>query len=498
MSETTKKELSQEAKFKKFKSSIKSMYGSDSTIRHNVNRTASASVSFNTATASSIKSSLYNITTALENQRKLSSDAYIFSPIYANIIDYLSNMYLWRYCFYPRLIKNTVKNTNYEEIYKIMSEIVDGLNIETTFPQIITKLLVEGAVYLISEKNTSSQTITTMLLPYKYCRIAALTQFGTYQYQFDYSYFENLGLNGAELEQILEFYPAIIQEGYKAYLTDKNNLRWQSLDPKFSAAITTNEYGFPTRLASLIQIKNFETYQDNELDKNSQTLDKIITHQVPVWQDRLIIDIEEMEALHNGMKKTIQSNPHIKLFSSFGSINLLSVGEDTSKENKTLENARDTIYSSAGENTNLFNGNSVQALSDCLIKDSSIIWKYIENLVSYFNLVINNSFNFKNYQCDIQMLPITMYNENEKILVYKEAATLGVGKLEYIVSTGVKQVNIPSKIELENFLQLENLVPLSTSYTQTDNQQNAAKNTVDNSQTEEDNEKKKKKEQEVE
>ena len=282
-------------------------------------------------------------------------------------------MYLWRYCFYPRLIKNTVKNTNYEEIYKTMSEIVDGLNIETTFPQIITKLLVDGAVYLISEKNTSSQTITTMLLPYKYCRIAALTQFGTYQYQFDYSYFENLGLNGSELEQILEFYPAIIQEGYKTYLTDKNNLRWQSLDPKFSAAITTNEYGFPTRLASLIQIKNFETYQDNELDKNSQTLDKIITHQVPVWQDRLIIDIEEMEALHNGMKKIIQSNPHIKLFSSFGSINLLSVGEDTSKENKTLENARDTIYSSAGENTNLFNGNSVQALSDCLIKDSSII-----------------------------------------------------------------------------------------------------------------------------
>lgn len=96
------------------------------------------------------------------------------------------------------------------------------------------------------------------------------------------------------------------------------------------------------------------------------------------------------------------------------------------------------------------------------------------------------------------MLPITMYNENEKILVYKEAATLGVGKLEYIVSTGVKQVNIPSKIELENFLQLENLVPLSTSYTQTDNQQNAAKNTVDNSQTEEDNDITNKKEQEVE
>jgi DNA-directed RNA polymerase delta subunit len=55
------------------------------------------------------------------------------------------------------------------------------------------------------------------------------------------------------------------------------------------------------------------------------------------------------------------------------------------------------------------------------------------------------------------------------ILQYKEGATLGVNKLEYVVASGVKQVNLASKFELEDFLKLDQLKPLSTSYTQNDN-----------------------------
>ena len=57
--------------------------------------------------------------------------------------------------------------------------------------------------------------------------------------------------------------------------------------------------------------------------------------------------------------------------------------------------------------------------------------------------------------------------------IYKEGATLGVSKIEYIVSTGTKQVDIGSKYELENYLKLDKLKPLSTSYTQNDNSTNS-------------------------
>lgn len=66
---------------------------------------------------------------------------------------------------------------------------------------------------------------------------------------------------------------------------------------------------------------------------------------------------------------------------------------------------------------------------------------------------------------------------------YREGATLGVSKLEYIVATGTKQINIESKIELEQFLKLDQLKPLSTSYTQKDNEETINKEKTDEKQT---------------
>lgn len=63
--------------------------------------------------------------------------------------------------------------------------------------------------------------------------------------------------------------------------------------------------------------------------------------------------------------------------------------------------------------------------------------------------------------------------------IYKEGATLGVGKLEYIVSTGTKQVDIQAKIDLEDYLKLDQLKPLSTSYTQNDNSKSKDPDAVD-------------------
>lgn len=64
------------------------------------------------------------------------------------------------------------------------------------------------------------------------------------------------------------------------------------------------------------------------------------------------------------------------------------------------------------------------------------------------------------------MLRISHYSYEEDVKSYRENATLGVGKLDYLVAAGIKQKNIQDRIELENFLQLDQLKPLQTSYTQ--------------------------------
>lgn len=50
---------------------------------------------------------------------------------------------------------------------------------------------------------------------------------------------------------------------------------------------------------------------------------------------------------------------------------------------------------------------------------------------------------------------------------YKDNATLGVGKLDYIVASGIKQKDISDQLFLEDFLGLNDIKPMQTSYTQT-------------------------------
>ena len=50
--------------------------------------------------------------------------------------------------------------------------------------------------------------------------------------------------------------------------------------------------------------------------------------------------------------------------------------------------------------------------------------------------------------------------------MYKNNATLGVGKLDYIVASGTKQKNIQDVFNLEKYLHLDEISPMQTSYTQ--------------------------------
>ena len=468
--------------FKVTRAKIKEMYRDDISVRRNVNKALGISASIGTLTPDTLKTYYYNLSADLNNQRKYSNEAYTFYPIYTALVDYLSNMYCWRYTYIPRLIKEKAGKADYAEMYSLMGEVVDGLAVETTFPMILTELFLNGAVYLITTKNTSSKTITTLKLPYKYCRFSAVSQFGTIIYQFDFSYFDSLGLSAQELELIFEYYPKEMKAMYASYLTDKNNLRWQQLDPKFAGAIALNEYGFPTKLHTVFSLMQYDQYLSNELERSNQQLDKIITHKMPTWEDKLVVGIEEMTELHQSMARIIAKNSHIRLLTSFGDLDVKSIGEDQSKENKTLENAYNAIYDNLGENHSLFNGESAEAQRYALLRDKSTVWKYIQEIVSFYNIVINSSFNFKGYQCDFNLLPITVYDEQDMLLQYKEGATLGINKLEYVVASGVKQINLASKFELEDFLKLDQLKPLSTSYTQNDNskqEQSEEKETTD-------------------
>ena len=78
----------------------------------------------------------------------------------------------------------------------------------------------------------------------------------------------------------------------------------------------------------------------------------------------------------------------------------------------------------------------------------------------------------------LRVLPISPYNEKDKLEYYTANAQYGVGKLDLMMASGIKQVDLESTIELEQFLDLAHrLTPLQSSHTQSSSAEGGDKET---------------------
>lgn len=407
--------------------------------------------------------------------RDLANFAYATDPLYAGIIDYLSNMFLWRYYYFPIKIKEKADETNYPEIYDLMTQIVDGLVIEVTVPTIITKLFKEGSVYLYAVKDTKSKTISTLMLNSAYCKPLLMSQYGTGVYQFDLKYFDDLGLRGEQLKEVLELFPEELTTAYTKWKS-KSGPQLIVVDGRYSTYLNTNDYGFPTQISILKGLFDYDQYRANEIERNTARLDKILTHKIPSYEGRLLFELPEVTSLHKSMSKAFSNNKRTRLLTTFGDVEIHSIQEDSKFSTEVLEKAQEAVYRAAGLNPNQFNGAIKESLELGLKKDQSIVWRYIQQLTNFYNLTINNLYNFKGYQIQLTMLPITHYNLQEMMEIHRRNGEYGIGRLEAIVASGTKQGHIAYKSKLEEFLKLDEILkPLKSSHTQSSTEKETEK-----------------------
>lgn len=473
---------------------IKEMYADESSTNRRFNRT-NASGRSQVTTAAGVRTLLQNAISNNTEAVKLSKQLYATNPIYAQVIDYLSNMFMWRYKVTPHKIytksvakaKKTLKQDDYMSIYHLMLEVADGLSIETKFPLILSYLFIEGAVYLTTVSDEQSIAIDTIILPSKYCRKIGETQYGTAIIEFDFSYFDDVGLTADQLKNYLKSFPDDFAKRYNKYKKDQTNFRWQQLDPHFSTGLLLNEYAVPTFLYLWGGILDYEQYQDDELARHEDMLHYLVVQTMPHYEDKLLFEMDEVKALHQSMRRKIDQGDRVKLVTTFGDIKVARMAESDTVANEVLSNAFKAIFNNAGFNSGIFTDKSVEALKMSLIRDRGFVWKFVRMLISFYNIAINNWYDFKNYQADIDILQISSYNYNDDIKVFKDNATLGVGKIDYIVASGIKQKDIEDMLELEKMLKVDRITPMQTAYTQSaeDRQKTGDKNSKSNDSTQE-------------
>jgi len=284
-------------------------------------------------------------------------------------------------------------------------------------------------------------------------------------FKFDFSFFDSLSLSKDDIENFLEYFPKEFKENYENYKKEPTaENQWVLLDGKRAAGFETNDKRFPTFLNTFYDIIDYKTYKINELDANTDKLERILAHKVDLEKTNLTMP--EVQELHDSIA-SILNGSGTKIVTTVGDLDLLQLQQTNSVKDEALDTAFKNIFKNAGTDTSIFDSATDVGIKTSLTRDASMVWTYIEQINSFLNLAINNIQKFGNYQMQLTMLPITHYNEMEMIKQYNSNATLGVGKLDFIVSTGTKQVEIDSTLKLEEFLDLSNkLVPLASSHTQ--------------------------------
>ena len=400
---------------------------------------------------------------------EISNTLYSTNRIYQELLDYLVDMYYWRTVSVPRQVKkldgkrvNKINKEEYMKMYHKMIEIVDGFNISSHFPKILLQLFKDGRVSLYATGDSGSKSMGVILLPNEYCQNSVETQHGTTQVMFDFRFFDTLASNDAEREKLFRLFPEEFYELYK--ISKENNVPWLPLNPKFSTSLSLNPIGFPTFLSIFYDLIDYKNYKLNELDRNTNALERLVTQEIDL--EKTGIELPEVLDLHDSIAERVDGNGTTTI-TSVGKLDVKQLQQEMGQENKALAYAYKGIYDNAGFNYEIFGGDSAESINISIQRDMKYVWRYVEQLVNFYNLAANNVYNFGDYQLSFRVLPISPYDEKEKLEMYRANATLGVGVVDLIVASGTKQVDIESTLELEENLNLvSRLMPLQSSHVQ--------------------------------
>ena len=164
---------------------MKQIYSDETSVKNWIDSTITNTSSTYT-TAAALRNAINSAITNRDSVVQLSKKLYATNPIYASIIDYLSNISMWRYKVTPHKIytksaKQAIKRDEkkFMEDYNLMLEVVDGLSLETKCPSILAMLLMNGGVYFTTYNDEETLTLNTIILPDKYCKKVGETQYGT-------------------------------------------------------------------------------------------------------------------------------------------------------------------------------------------------------------------------------------------------------------------------------------------------------------------------------
>lgn len=408
------------------------------------NSSATRSSSYSTYTKETIIQWLQNPSGNEKNLRNASIYLYLSSMHYQRLINYYARLFTWSYVISPLNFDRTKiegkKAESFRKQYLKVAHDIELMDLPETCSDIVNVVLREGVFYgvRISDGNGSFiQRINGDI-----CKISSMMD-GVFLYSIDMS---QIG------EDKLEFYPQIVQDLYAEYKVDK--VKYKEIPADVSVCVkfdpTIVEYSIPPFSAVmpyLYTIANAVSLQETKEELNNY---KMIAGKVPLdangkpligWDMYMKYYTQLENAIGDGVGLAI-SPFELKSFDFEQS--------GSTAEIDTVSRAIDNYWTSAGT-SGLLHGvsNNTAGVTKLAIQnDENYVLGIVQQIERVLNLYLKFNFSGTN-KFKVSILPITIYNRNDFIEMYKASVAFGLGKSHYAAALGIPQTDVDGLNYLE-------------------------------------------------
>ena len=466
-------------------------------LQRNINR--NLNLTFTHYSKEMIKQYLNSPANNVDNIRAVSRFLCRYSILYQKIIMYLASMPLFHYNITP--VNSFNEDIEVEEqtkkYYKVLSEF-NKFNIKKELYNVLFSAIRDG-IYIgyMFDKDDGAEKRFLMMLEPQYVRVLGKNASGEWVVYFNAAYFDSASnkefVLGPDGYLRADTWPQIFVDGYKKYKDDGRDYQWFRLPPEKTLVLLIgpeDEFAYPLPFlaplfTSLLDLLDLEQIVQ---DKTELENIKMVVSKIPLLDDNTVDDFAisiEMADFFNNLLQTAVPEV-VSCVTSPMDITVENFeGSNTTADTDELAKAIGNLFNNAGFSQVVVTGGgaspSTLAIKYSQINDSCITWVWVNRLETWFNYYIAEKI-AKGYIFEI--LRMTPYNQEDYINTKKEAATLGGSALDYTSAVDGSPFKVINKLRFENALGIKDLmVPLSTSYTQSGDEERGRPLTPDDELT---------------
>lgn len=422
----------------------------------NINAEFSA---FSRYTKEQIMSFMQNPSANAKQLRDASNYMADVSTQYNRLLEHYANLYTWSYTVSPVNYSGAPHKTMEKSYWESLA-LLERLNLAHVAPMVVKTALREGVFFGVVWAG--SNVLYVQKINPDYCRLTHIVD-GTWQFSVDMSKIK---------ENRLELYPPDFTTMWKAYQAGKG--RWQEVPSKVSFCVKADEtvtaYSLPPFAATLGLLYDIEQYKAIQETGAAINNYKLLNMKIPLNEDGTPkVDWHLADQYYRQLCNSVADYIGV----SISPMDLQDFDFEHSGATDQVDivaRAEDNYWASNGTSALLHgstSNNSAGALKLSVKSDEAFLKPMIRQIELVTNrLMRDQSTAVQKYK--INILPVTNFNVDEMLKIYKEAATLGIpgAKSAYaaILGTNAYDVLGLNMTEME-FLQFDELTPLQSGYT---------------------------------